>query len=195
MIEEMVAATGADEVEVFISGPANFRYRVYPEYKANRLDAKRPKWENQVKEYLIIHWNAVISKGCEADDLLGMRCTELGKDSCIATTDKDLDMIPGWHYNFVKKELYYIEPEKAIYNFYYQCLVGDVADGVKGVPGIGPVKAGRILANCESEREMFEAVREAYGVDEAFEMNAKVLWIWRKPNDVWEWPKNVEKLS
>lgn len=111
--------------------------------------------------------------------------------SIIATVDKDLDMIPGWHYNFVKKELYNVTPEQAIYNFYYQCLVGDTADGVKGVPGIGPKKAARILDACESEREMYEAVREAYGMDEAFEMNAKVLWIWRKKGDIWTWDRHL----
>lgn len=193
MIDEMLAATGADEYEVWLTGEGNFRYRVFPEYKANRLTAKRPKWEKEVRAYLISHWDANVSTGCEADDMLGVRATELGNQATIATIDKDLDMIPGKHYNFVKKELYNVTPEKAIYNFYYQCLVGDTADGIKGVPGIGPKKAARILEVCESEREMYDAVREAYGMDEAFEMNAKVLWIWRKQNDIWK--PRVEKLS
>lgn len=186
MIDEMLAATGADEYEVWLTGEGNFRYRVFPEYKANRLTAKRPKWEKEVRAYLISHWDANVSIGCEADDMLGVRATELGNQATIATIDKDLDMIPGPHYNFVKKELYNVTPEKAIYNFYYQCLVGDTADGIKGVPGIGPKKAARILEMCESEREMYDAVREAYGMDEAFEMNAKVLWIWRKKGDIWQ---------
>ena len=186
MIDEILVATGADSYKMFLSGPDNFRYRVFPEYKANRLDAKRPKWEKDVKTYLEIDWNGKWSKGCEADDLLGMNQT---KDTIICTIDKDLDMIPGMHYNFVKKELYDISPEKAIYNFYYQLLVGDTADGIKGVPGIGPKKAARILAECQSEREMLEACREAYGNDDEMEMNAKVLWIWRKEGDIWKWPK------
>lgn len=197
MVEEILAATGASEYCIFLSGQDNFRYRVYPEYKANRLGAKRPKWEQQVKTFLELDWNAEWSKGCEADDLMGMyqiKSQELGNESCIATIDKDLDNVPGLHYNFVKKELYTVTPDQAIRNFYYQCLVGDTADGIKGVPGIGPKKASRILDQCESEREMFSAVREAYGNDEELEMNAKVLWIWHKEGDIWEWP-NFEGME
>ena len=209
MVEEILAATGADSYRMFLSGPDNFRYRVYPEYKANRLDAKRPKWEKDVKTFLELDWNGEWSEGCEADDMMGVWQYKLrrpfgevgvktegqmydkweGFESIICTIDKDLDMIPGPHYNFVKKELYYVTPEESLYNFYYQLLVGDTADGIKGVPGIGPIKAKRILGMCESEREMFEACREAYGNDDEMEMNAKCLWIWRKEGDIWKWPK------
>lgn len=198
MVEEILLATGATEYKVFISGEKNFRYDVYPEYKANRLNAKRPKWEKDVKAYLEINWDAERSEGCEADDLMGLTqvsAQKQGKESCIATIDKDLDQIPGWHYNFVKKEKYFITPEQALIHFYYQCLVGDTADGIKGVPGIGPKKASRILSQCESEREMFAAVREAYGNDEEFAMNAKVLYIWKQPNDIWKWPKHFEGME
>lgn len=196
MVDEILQATGADAFHLFLSGKDNFRYKVFPEYKANRREAKRPKWEQEVKTYFSLDWNAEWSDGCEADDMMGIALTELGDEGIIATIDKDLDMIPGKHYNFVKKELYEITPDQAVYNFYYQLLVGDTADGIKGVPGIGPKKAGRILAACESEREqllryekaMLEACREAYGSDEEMEMNAKCLWIWRKPGDVWKWP-------
>lgn len=191
MVEEIIAATGASEYRVFLSGQDNFRYRVYPEYKANRLDAKRPKWEQQVKTFLELDWNAEWSKGCEADDLLGMYQTD---NTVICTIDKDLDNVPGLHYNFVKKELYNVTTEESTRNFYYQLLVGDTADGIKGVPGIGPKKASRILDSCESEREMFTACREAYGNDDELEMNAKVLWIWHKEGDIWEWP-NFEGME
>lgn len=198
MVEEILAATGATEYKVFISGEKNFRYNVYPEYKANRLDAKRPKWEKDVKAFLELDWQAEKSDGCEADDLMSIEAWKTGLPNTfncvVCTIDKDLDQVPGWHYNFVKKEKYFITPDQALRNFYYQCLVGDTADGIKGVPGIGPKKASRMLDMCESEREMFEAVREAYGNDEEFEMNAKVLHIWKQLNDIWKWPDNVEKL-
>lgn len=190
MIDEILIATRADSYRMFLSGPNNFRYRVFPEYKANRLDAKRPKWEKDVKTYLELDWQGEWSQGCEADDLLGMNQTA---DTIICTIDKDLDMIPGMHYNFVKKVLYNVTPEESIYNFYYQLLVGDTADGIKGVPGVGPVKAKRILGMCESEREMFEACREAYGNDEELEMNAACLWVWRKENDIWKWKTHGQR--
>lgn len=185
MIEEMIGFLGTPDVELWLSGKNNFRYDIYPEYKANRITAKRPKYEQEVKKYLVDTWGAEWSEGCEADDMLGVRCTELGDESTIATIDKDLDMIPGHHYNFVKKERYYQTPEKAIYWFYYQCLVGDTADGIKGVPGIGPVKAKRILDACDSEEGLYQATRDQFSCYEEFEMTAKVLWIWRTMGGIW----------
>ena len=162
MIEEMVMMLGGslDDVEVWLSGPTNFRYDVFPEYKANRITAKRPKYEKEVKDYLVRKWDALWSVGCEADDMLGVRQMQINEEwmprfdarhdihSIICTIDKDLDQIPGWHYNFVKKEKYNVSPEEATRFFYYQCLVGDTADGIKGVPGIGPVKAKKLLDSC-----------------------------------------------
>ena len=196
MITEIVAILGAssDDVEVWLSGPKNFRYGIYPEYKANRITAKRPQWEHEVKKHLVREWGAEWSKDCEADDMLGVRQMQLLPDSCICTIDKDLDQIPGPHYNFVKKEQYYVTPEEATRFFYYQCLVGDTADGIKGVPGIGPVKAKKLLDACDEEahdrqtnveRLYYECVLDQYSCYEEFEMNAKVLHIWKKEGEVW----------
>ena len=185
MLRDMGAELGTDPLELWLSGKDNFRYAIYPEYKANRIAAKRPKWEQAVREYLIREWGAQVAVG-EADDALGIRQTELGDNSCIATIDKDLLMIPGWHYNFVKKEKQYVDIPTAWYNFYYQLLVGDTADGVKGVPNVGPVKAKKILGQCADAKEMYDAVVNNYGSYEEFEMNARVLWIWREHNGMWK---------
>lgn len=211
MLDNMLEATNSDSAELWLSGPDNFRYKIYPEYKANRITAKRPKWEKELKEYFVTEWQANWSQGCEADDMLGVQqCAahrflklmdppievydfQVGKlpekfETCIATIDKDLDMIPGWHYNFVQGIKYFVDDDKALRNFYYQCLVGDSADGVKGVHGIGPKKAKAILDSCETIEELHEAVKEKFSCEEEFEMNASVLWIWRKPNDIWKDP-------
>ena len=66
-----------------------------------------------------------------------------------------------------------------------QCLTGDRADNIKGIEGIGPKKAERILAECYTEQQYFNAVRDAYSNDEEFLMNGRVLWIRRKPNEDW----------
>lgn len=187
-LHDIAQTLGSDDFELWLSGENNFRYGVYPEYKANRITAKRPKWEKQVKQYLVDTWGAKWSEGCEADDMLGVRQMEfLGRQKpvCIVTIDKDLDMIPGDHYNFVKKEKYYVDETAACRFFYYQCLIGDTADGIKGVPGIGPKKATKLLEQCDSEERLYQVVREQFGCYEEFEMTAKCLWIWRKPNDIW----------
>jgi len=190
-IESIIAATGATEAELWLTGKNNFRYNVYPEYKGSRRDSYRPKWEKDVKDYLVTTFNANWSEGCEADDMVGVRQMEL-EDSVIAHIDKDIDMIPGKHYSWaiiregrtVREERHYeVSPEEALRKFYYQLLVGDVTDNIKGAPGIGPVKAERILSQCSSEEEFFKASLEVYSSYEEMVMNAKCLWIWRKRND------------
>jgi DNA polymerase-1 len=185
ILHDIAQTLGPATQELWLSGSNNFRYDIFPEYKANRITAKRPRWEKEVREHLVKNWGAQLSVG-EADDMLGIRQTELAGDSLIATIDKDLDMIPGWHYNFVKKEKYFVTPEQAIRFFYYQCLVGDTADGVKGVPGIGPKKAEAILSSCNTEEEYYNAVVSCFSCYEEFEMTAKVLWIHRELNGIWK---------
>lgn len=179
MIQEMCAETGASDYEVWLSGPKNFRYDIYPEYKANRIKSKRPKWELCVKQYLIIDHNANWSDGCEADDMLGVRQYQL-KDSCIATIDKDLKQIKGNHYNFVTKQAFVVTAEEADRFFYYQMLTGDPTDNIKGVYNIGPKKADRILSESE---DILQTLRDLYSCDEEMLMNADVLYIWREIGD------------
>lgn len=201
-INNILTATECDEHELWLSGPNNFRYKVYPEYKGNRRDNLRPKWESFCKEYLKDTWEAKVIDGAEADDALGYRCSELGASSVCVTNDKDLKQIAGKHYDPVKELSFTITPEAADRFFYYQLLVGDGVDNLKGVPGIGKVKAERILQQAEKDRladiedngleqvapiqEYYkDAVLMEYSCEEEFEMQAKCLWIWREKGGIW----------
>jgi 5'-3' exonuclease len=200
MIDKTLHETSADEFSIFLSGDSNFRYQIYPEYKANRKQPK-PRFLREVKDYLIEKYAAEVSEGCEADDLLGIaQCTGTG-DTIICSLDKDLRMIPGNHYSFEingtsslgKKwtkpmEIVNVEPFDGLRRFYMQLLTGDATDNIKGATGIGKVKAQRILAGCSTEREMVEAVADCYSSDEELLMNGQCLWIFRKPNDRWKIP-------
>ncbi len=193
MMENILAESGADTYEVWLTGEHNFRYKIYPEYKANRKDAYRPKWEAAAKDYMTREWNANWSEGCEADDMVGVRLME-NKEAIACHIDKDIDTIPGWHYNWSLVRLgkvireskkYYIPPEQADYNFWYQLLVGDSTDNIKGASGIGPVKAKAILDGKSSNQEWYEAVKDHFSHEEEFEQNAQCIYIWRKLNDHW----------
>lgn len=205
MIENTLLATGADEFSIFLSGEGNFRYDIYPEYKANRT-APKPRHLKALKNYLFDKYNAEVSDGCEADDLLGIaQCQEAEHWSSydgtvICSIDKDLRMIPGNHYSFEisgtskgtrwtrPAEFINVEPFDGLRRFYRQCLTGDSTDNVKGAAGIGKVKASRILADCGTEESLFEATRDCFGSDEEFLMTGQCLWIFRKPNDIWRFP-------
>ena len=95
--------------ELFLTGKNNFRTEkaVTAPYKGNRKSEK-PHHYGLLRDYLQYSWSAYLTDGIEADDMLAIRATELGDDSVIVTLDKDLDQVAGWHYNFVKKDKYYI---------------------------------------------------------------------------------------
>lgn len=194
-LDGLLRRLAEDEFELWVTGDTNFRHQIYPEYKANRLKTPRPRFLQACKKHLVENYGANVSEGCEADDMLGIeqtRLNALGVDTLISSIDKDLDMIPGWHYSpeitrlgkTVKEERrYVVSPKEAITFFYTQLLTGDPTDNIKGVKGIGKVGAIRLLAMGQDESSLFECVREAYGCDEELELNARCLWIWRKRQD------------
>lgn len=200
LLEDTLAELDCQEYEGWLSGKNNFRYKVYPEYKSNRINVKRPKWEQVVKQHLVESWAANYSNLCEADDMLGVRhniyaSQEDGPVPIIVTIDKDLDTIPGWHYNFVKKDKYFVTPKEALRTFYYQCLVGDAADNIKGAIGIGPVKARKLLDACESEEAMHKAVLDCFSCEEEFLMTAKCIWIWHKIDDIYSLEEHAPRVD
>jgi DNA polymerase-1 len=192
-IENILAETGATEYELWFSGDNNFRYNVYPEYKGNRKASYRPLWEKEVKQYITEKWEANWTDDIEADDMLGIRQLEC-TDTILAHLDKDLNQIKGLHYNWElrrlgevvrEKRIYTVSNEEADYWFFYQLLVGDTTDNIKGVRGIGPKKAAGILHGCESNRERYEAVLGRYSSEEELDLNAQCVYIHRKLGDHW----------
>lgn len=181
LIEQILHDVGASEYKLFLSGDRNFRKDIYPLYKANRTQPK-PKFLVDCKQYMVDHWGATITDGYEADDALGIT---QNPQSIICSIDKDLMMIPGKHFNFVKKEFHEVDEKQALRTFWTSMLVGDPADNIKGVPGIGKKKAPMYLDGCETEAELCEIVFSMYNDPNDFELNADLLWIWRKPDDRW----------
>lgn len=190
-IEDILRKVGTDQFQCFVTGNTNFRYQVYPEYKANRLKVKRPEYLQVCKQHLIDEWGAVESINCEADDLLGIELTRYNAEdipAILVSIDKDLDQIPGLHYNPRKELQYTVTPLDGLRFFYYQLLVGDTADNIKGASGIGPKRAEKILAGLNTEWELYNAVKDFFSCEEELVMNAKCLYIWKKENDEWSIP-------
>lgn len=188
MVLDTLRKLNTEEYQLYLTGDNNFRYSIYPEYKANRLKMQRPQYLPVVRQHLMDEWGAFMSDGCEADDMLGVDSIAAEDETILCSIDKDLDQIVGWHYNPRKETTYLVSPLEALRFFYYQLLVGDTADNIKGVKGVGPKKAEKILDGLVTEKEMFEAVRDAYDNEEEMLMNGKVLWIWKQPDDIWRFP-------
>lgn len=185
----ILEATQATEFKMYLTAdddPTAFRKRIYPEYKAHRLQPK-PKHYRAIREHLQGHYDAEVCTGIEADDALGIHQTQfLGQNkSIIVSIDKDLHQIAGLHYNFVKDLETVVEPFEGLKYFYTQLLTGDSSDNIKGVWKCGPVKAAKILEGAETEEEMFWRVYHAYGNEEEMLLNGRCLWIWKQPEDDW----------
>jgi len=199
MVQRILHETNALSYNCFLTGGGNFRFDVYPDYKGNRKDVPKPKHLAAIREYLVVKWNAKVSDGCEADDLMGVEQCAEPEGSVICTIDKDLLMIPGLHYNFVKKEFQTVSPLQGLRHFYWQLIMGDKTDNIPGYDGKMRQKVPQFLypvmeklEAMTEEKDMLELVRGMYSYDdERLTLSAKCLWIWRKDNDIWSWP--IEK--
>ncbi len=180
MINNMLTIQNTNDYVIFLTGKGNYREQLDPEYKANRKDLEKPEHYAAVREYLTRRWDAITVDGMEADDAMG-----LAQDATtvICTIDKDLDVVPGWHYNFVKDALYEVHPEDADYFFFAQVLTGDRTDNIKGLDGVGPATAKKMLLGATTTEEMAEVVRieyqNAYGDnwEVPMELAKSLLWI------------------
>jgi len=184
-INQTLDAVGAKEQVLYLTGKNNFRYTAFPEYKVGRKGKERPKWEQALRQYLVDQWQAEIVDGIEADDACGIKQYSYQGQSILCHQDKDLNQLRGRHYNFVKREFYSQSVEEADTYFFYQLLVGDSTDGIKGASGIGKVKAARILDGLSTNQERYEAVRDHFSCDEELDLNAQSVYIWRRENDNW----------
>src|SRR3989304_4452745 len=183
----------------------NFRYKIDAAYKGHRTQPK-PRHYEVLKEYLIVEHKAKIAYGMEADDALGINQDKNLESltTVICSIDKDLDQIPGYHYSWpinrngkeIRPEKFYLtNQDEGILFFWKQMLIGDTADNIKGIDGIGKVGAERLLTNEMFEEDMVRIVREKYedqyGIEKGNQKmlaNGKLLYIKRKEDYEWVIP-------
>ena len=171
-----------DDYKAYITGKGNYRNElaVTEPYKGNRKDAKRPVHYQAIRTHLQ-RLGAELVEGSEADDAVATEATKTG--GWIVSIDKDLDQVAGWHYNFVKHEEYYVTEEEGLRNLFIQVLTGDRTDNIIGLKGIGPKKAEKLLQDCKTEREYYDACLKAYdGNQLRVDENLNLLWLRREPN-------------
>lgn len=156
-------------------GRHTFRLDMYPEYKANReavpddLRAQLPLMSEVCGAFGL---PTISQPGFEADDVIATYSSELAKKGYkvrIIGIDKDLLQLMNEDveiYDPVKnkvlteqdvQEKFGVVPSKMID---FQALVGDKADNVPGVPGIGPVTAAKLLNLYGSLENIYEHLHE-----------------------------------
>lgn len=168
---------------IFFSGSHNFRYEETTQfaYKANRADARRPIHEKNIEAYIEGKYNTCRLEGYEADDAMAMALSKHPTQACLASRDKDMWQVPGWHYSWeLGKQvergpeligehgyLNYLPSKRKLVGagnlwFAAQVLMGDSTDNIPGLPKTGPKRAYSLLKDCSNKGEIKEVLRNEY---------------------------------
>lgn len=174
-------------------------------YKASRADKKKPYHYQLIRNYLVEYHDAIIVEGMEADDMLTIQASKVGRISTIVTRDKDLFQACCDVYRADRKTMYrykkewgslgklFLTDKGKLYGrcrawFFAQLLLGDGIDNIPGVRGYGDKTTYKLLKDCKAEQDYFDKTWEVY--QEKFEANAKNRYLevaallWMITNDV-----------
>ena len=180
IIQQWTKPLGSCVVVPVLSDPQyNFRYAVGAEYKSNRSGGAGPPIDiveelQYARRYVTKKWKHTIDcsgMGIEADDMIGILVTQKSGDRRIGVSiDKDFYTIPGLILNPTKQRRpMKVSKARADWMWMLQTLTGDTVDGYKGIPGVGPKTAERILDGSNDLATMWGRVVRAYmekGMDE-----------------------------
>jgi 5'-3' exonuclease len=210
LIKRIEERAGGSSSVIFFTGETNFRDDIVDDYKGTR-NGDKPFHYYNIKFYINHLWECYQQEGLEADDLMSIyQCSH--ENTIICSRDKDLRMVPGWHYGWetgLQKEygpteidsFGYLESKinaKGYINkvvgggmlfFYAQCIMGDKVDNIEGAKGFGASKAYKILEGCKTEEEALEKVKDvykkAYGEDWRRKLlqQGQLLWMIRELDD------------
>jgi len=139
-----------------------FRKRLADYYKESRDGSKKPLGYAQAVKLVEQKHPYERYPSLEADDVLGILATSGRYDRpIIVSDDKDLKQIPGELYVPRLREHFRITPESGFRFHMHQTLTGDRADNYPGCPGIGEVRAERIL-DQPANGDLWYAVEQTF---------------------------------
>ncbi len=190
--------TGCDIIQFWL-GPtdgSNFRFKsaVTLPYKGHRKE--KPEIWGAVRDYMINVYGAQVIYGYECDDAVAMEQVIVPRDkwrgdgltfewvaaqpidgTVLIHKDKDIFMVPGWHFNTQTEEFEYVDrfgslwlndsgklKGRGIMFFYAQLLMGDATDNI---PSLKKGKYGdkttyKLLGDLRTEEQLLAAVVQEY---------------------------------
>lgn len=153
LIQEWSRPMFPDKIVLCLSDPtgAYFRKTIYPPYKSHRSGHARPLLFKNLRSHVEEAYECQWRPGIEADDCLGILSTHPTKypgTRIVVSTDKDLLQVPGLLYRPHRptEGVQKVTAEAGDRWHLMQTLMGDSTDGFRGIPGIGPKKAEKILS-------------------------------------------------
>ena len=206
-VNYIMEGCGCAKAQLFLSGKTNYRHDYCTDYKANRSDAAKPHHADALREFAVDTLDAIVADNEEADDLLGIHAVRDGWG--IATIDKDLKGVPGWHYSWQGKDegIFYVSEVEADRFFYTQLLTGDATDNIQGLfkrTGVKAMaKAKDPLQEMTDVVDMYAHVKQVYldacaskhmlsdegDVTNWLTEQGRALWIRREVGQIWEPPR------
>jgi DNA polymerase-1 len=158
-------------VVVFDAKGKTFRHDMYPEYKANR-----PPMPDELRMQLEPTKALIKAMGIpmlevphvEADDVIGTlvkKAENLGIETLVSTSDKDLAQLVSDHVTLVNTMSDYVMDEAGVMEKFgvrpdqiidYLALIGDSSDNIPGVNKVGPKTAVKWLQEYETVDNIIE---------------------------------------
>lgn len=182
------------------------RGQLYPDYKRHKSGIKATKHKGIDIRKMILEcdydpmnlsksWSGLYDDWKEADDLIAetaLKLKEEGKEIVVFSEDRDmyqlLDLEGRIKIHNLKEEIttdifkekWGIQPDEYVD---WKCLVGDVSDNIKGLPGIGEVKAKKLLAQWKTLESIPVDYLVSYYPEEIDEIVA-LMQKYREDNDL-----------
>lgn len=239
ILQSIVIKSQAGGWDAFLTRGRHYRHKLATilDYKGHREDAARNNVDG-VKQALHEDLGAYWCDDREADDAMATEqwsdLVDVGSEfgwedeqlrayssTVIATRDKDLDTVPGWHFRWwlnstlkdkegveitdarratEKGDAYWVTIIEAFRNFYKQLLTGDTSDNIKGLYNVGEKSAWvKQLQDMDDEEEMYEHVEDKYRKyygnysDKFLRECANLLHMQRRKDDEWLPPHERDK--
>lgn len=182
-----------DIIIIFDAKGKNYRHEMYSDYKATRQAMPEDLiiQQNLLKEILpYTGYPIYIVEGYEADDVINTLAKTIENNVWIVTKDKDLHQLVNDKvkiYDYQKDEV--IDREKVyekfgLYPEYIPdmlALMGDSADNIPGIAGIGPKTAKTLLDTYKTIDNIFSHIDELKGkVKEKIEQGKENAYLSRK---------------
>jgi 5'-3' exonuclease len=154
---------------LFVGGKNNFRYKLYPLYKANRDNQIKNPLVPIIKQYIVEQMGAIESHGAEADDYLIECLQEVKNNAVVSSIDKDIiyqsPNVPIYNYRSyddILGEFKYVTIKESRLVFASSILCGDSTDNILGAKGIGKAYCFKNLHENMTDYQFIRAIFVAY---------------------------------
>ncbi len=216
-VEWLLSATYTSVAVMCLTGVGSnkrgrYEVPVVPRYQQSRTRV-RPAEVEELHGWLAGYWElgpVHVSTDCEADDCIADLMRSNAEPAVVWSPDKDMRVLPGYHYDDKTTLCTYVAPETYVVEgydgrtygprfFVEQMIGGDAADGIRGITytstkgkmlRFGPKRGYNIAAKTCTMKEGIALLKTLYlsamgeGAPRAFANQAYMLLLTQRALDV-----------